>query len=50
MRRKSNHTNKGIIAIVFAIGLLVSCFFPPKFLVGILAVWVIILGFSCSKH
>ncbi len=50
MRRKYNNTNKGLIAIVFAIGLLISCFCPPKFLVGILAIWVIILGISCYKH
>ena len=44
MRRKGNNTNKGLIAIVFAVGLLISCFCPPKFLVGILAIWVIILA------
>lgn len=50
MRRKSNNTNKGLIAIVFSLGLLISCFCPPKFLVGILAIWVIVLGISCCKH
>lgn len=50
MRRRNNGTNKGVIGIVFALGLLISCFCPPKFLVGILAIWVIILGISCCKH
>lgn len=50
MRRRGNGANKGLIGIVFALGLLISCFCPPKFLVGILAIWVIILGISCCKH
>ncbi len=49
-RRCNNHTNKGLIAIVFALGLLIACFCPTKFLVGILAIWVIILGVSCCRH
>ena len=44
------HVFIALIAIVFAVGLLISCFCPPKFLVGILAIWVIILGLSCCKH
>jgi len=47
MRKKG--INKGIITITFAFGLLISCFCPPKFLVAVLAAWVIILGFSCCK-
>jgi len=46
MRRKGNNANKGLIGIVFAVGLLISCFCPPKFLVAVLAIWVIILGVS----
>ncbi len=47
MRR--HRGNKGAIAITFAVGLLVSCFCPLRFLVAILAVWVIILGATaCS--
>ncbi len=42
--------NKGAIAITFAVGLLISCFCPPRFLVAVLAIWVIILGISCSKY
>ncbi len=45
MRKRSNF-NKGAMGLTFALGLLISCFCPPKFLVAILAVWVIILGFS----
>jgi len=47
MRR--NKFNKGLVAINFAVGIVVSCFCPPRFLIAVLAVWVIILGFSCSK-
>jgi len=47
MRKKS--VNKGLITITFALGLLISCFCPPKFLVAVLAFWVIILGISCCK-
>ena len=50
MRRCRRKTNKGIIAITFAAGLLISCFCPPKFLVAVLAVWVIILGIALSKR
>lgn len=49
MRRRCGF-NKGILALTFALGLLISCFCPPKFLVGILAVWIIILcvpNFKC---
>lgn len=48
MRRRRN--NKGPVAITFAAGLLVSCFLPPKCLVAVLAIWVIILGCSCSRN
>ncbi len=48
MRRRCNY-NKGILAITFAVGLLISCFCPPRFLIAVLAVWVIILGISGSR-
>lgn len=48
MRRRRN--NRGAIAITFAAGLLVSCFLPPKCLVAILAIWVIILGICSSRN
>ena len=37
MRRGCNFT-KGTLAITFAVGLLISCFCPPRFLVAVLAV------------
>lgn len=46
MRRGGCNRNKGLIGLTFACGLLISCFCPPKLLVAVLAVWVIILGFS----
>ena len=48
--RNGRHINKGLAALTFALGLLISCFCPPKFLVAILAVWVIILGISNCKN
>ena len=47
MRRQK--TNKGTIAITFSVGLIASCFLPPKCLIAILAIWVIILGLSSPK-
>lgn len=44
MRKKSD--NKGLVAIAFAIGLLVACFASSRFLIAILACTVIILGIS----
>ncbi|MDO4608644.1 MAG: hypothetical protein Q4B40_05590 [Clostridia bacterium] len=49
MRRKCGNSNRGVVGITFAVGLLVSCFCPPKFLVAVLALWVIILGVSYSR-
>lgn len=47
--RRKIKCSKGVVAVTFAIGLLISCFCPPKFLVAVLAVWVIILGITASK-
>ncbi len=47
--RKPCNINKGLLALTFALGLLISCFCPPKFLVAVLAIWVIILGISNCK-
>lgn len=47
--RRHHHSQKGLLALTFALGLLISCFCPPKFLVAVLAVWVIILGISACK-
>jgi len=46
---RKNRFNKGLIAINFAVGIVVSCFCPPRFLIAVLAIWVIILGCSCAK-
>ncbi len=48
MRRRFGN-NKGALALTFALGLLISCFCPPRFLVAVLAIWVIILAFQCPK-
>lgn len=47
--RKRCGPNKGAIAITFAVGLLISCFCPPKFLVAVLAIWVIILAITSRR-
>lgn len=49
MRRPCGY-NRGIVALTFAIGLLISCFCPPRFLVAVLAIWVIILAISSCKN
>lgn len=48
MRKRCN-SRKGGFALTFALGLLVSCFCPPKFLVAVLGIWVIILAISCYR-
>lgn len=47
--KKHCNFNKGLLALTFALGLLVSCFCPPRFLVAVLAIWVIILGLSSCR-
>lgn len=47
--RKNFGRNKGICSLAFALGLILSCVCPPKFLVAILALWVIILGISSCR-
>lgn len=49
MRKRCRGPNKGAIAITFAVGLLISCFCPPKFLVAVLAIWVIILAITSRR-
>lgn len=49
MRKRCGGPNKGAIAITFAVGLLISCFCPPKFLVAVLAIWVIILAITSRR-
>ena len=47
--RKRFGFNKGSCALAFACGLIASCFLPPKFLVAVLAIWVIVLAVQCVK-
>ena len=47
--RKRCHFGKGPLALTFAIGMLVSCFCPLKFLVAVLSIWVIVLALSCIR-
>ncbi len=48
MRRRCNG-GKATIALTFAIGLLISCFCPPRFLVAVLCIWVIILALTRNR-
>lgn len=48
MKRKT--ANKGIVSIAFALGLLISCFASPRFLIATLAITVILLGICCAKY
>ncbi len=45
MRRRN--INWGVIFIAFAVGLLLSCYCPAKFLIAVLAIAVILMG-ACS--
>ncbi|MEE0946395.1 MAG: hypothetical protein U0M42_06190 [Acutalibacteraceae bacterium] len=47
MRRKP--INKGVIAVSFSVGLLLSCFCSARVLIAILAIAVIILGCSFAR-
>ncbi|MEE0839272.1 MAG: hypothetical protein U0L72_01815 [Acutalibacteraceae bacterium] len=47
MRRKS--INKGVIAVAFSVGLLLSCFCSARILIAILAITVILLGCSYAR-
>ncbi len=48
--RQRGRSGKGLFAVTFALGLIISCFCPPKFLIAVLAVWVIILGLTSCKY
>ena len=50
MRRK-NQDPKGkyILLAAFAVGLLLACYCPPKFLIAVLAIAVIVLGVACAR-
>ncbi len=49
MRKRNNVLKNGVLIASFGLGLLLACFLPVKFLVGILAIAVIILGIFCAK-
>lgn len=49
MKRKNGVLRNGVLIASFGVGLLLACFLPLKFLVGILAIVVIILGIFCAK-
>lgn len=46
---RGRRDRKGCFAVAFAFGLLVAFFCPPKIIIAILAVVVIILGIVCIK-
>ena len=49
MKRRNGVFKSGVIAIAFGAGLMRACFLPAKFLIGLLAAVVIILGMYCSR-
>ncbi len=49
MRRKNGFIKNGILIAAFGVGLLLACFLPTKFLVGILAAVIIILGIYSAR-
>ena len=48
MRNRRNF-GKCTVALTLAIGMLLSCFCPPKFLVAVLCIWVIILALAKNR-
>lgn len=50
MKRRCYPNNRRYILLVaFGVGLLVASFLPPKCLIAVLAITVIILGITCYK-
>lgn len=47
--RRPKKAGNGVIAAIFALGLIFSCFCPPKILIAVLAAWVIVLGLTCRR-
>ena len=47
--KRSRNLNRGLIGATFAAGLIICCFCPPKILIAILAIWVIVLGLSYRR-
>ncbi|MCI9273090.1 MAG: hypothetical protein HFE39_03935 [Clostridiales bacterium] len=48
MSRTTYH-QQGMFALVFGLGLTVSFFFPPRFILGIIGLIVVILAISLIK-
>jgi hypothetical protein len=48
-RKPFDPKRKYILLSAFAIGLLVACYCPPKFLIAVLAAAVIVLGITGAK-
>ena len=48
-RRNCDPKRKYILLSAFAVGLLLACYCPPKFLIGVLAAAIIILGCAGAK-
>lgn len=49
MRKRRNTLKNGVLVIGLGIGLMLACFLPIKFLVGLLAVLVVLLGVILSR-
>ncbi len=50
MRRKHyDPKRKYVLLAAFAVGLLLACYCPPKFLIAVLAAAVIVLGVACAR-
>lgn len=50
MRRKPHDPKrKYVLLAAFAVGLLLACYCPPKFLIAVLAAAVIALGIACAR-
>lgn len=49
MKRRNGLVRNGILIAAFGAGLMLACFLPAKFLIGILAAVIIILGIYSAK-
>ncbi len=49
MKNRNKGIKNGILIASFGVGLLIACFLPLKFLVGMLATVIVILGIYTAK-
>lgn len=49
MRKKKQKLNIGIIFAMFGLGLMLAFIFPPKFLVVVLSIALVVCGVSLCK-